>query len=141
MAGVSVSYSVEGVEQVVARLNEELASIDNKTIAGLLAAGLIIQRDAQDHVPVEHGFLRASAYTRKTPEDPHVVEVGFSSEYALWVHENVEVHAGEPRRSGLGVLWGPHGEPKFLENAVTRKTPQVVETVKSYAGGGGESGE
>lgn len=46
---------------------------------------------------------------------PSVV-VGYASEYALYVHENMEMALeGEPRSSGIGVYWGPHGQSKFLE--------------------------
>lgn len=46
------------------------------------------------------------------------VTVGYTAYYALYVHENLDpVTMGMdiPRASGLGVLWGPHGQPKFLE--------------------------
>jgi hypothetical protein len=43
------------------------------------------------------------------------VVVGYTAAHALWVHESREPkHAGEPRRSGLGNYWGPHGRPGFL---------------------------
>lgn len=44
--------------------------------------------------------------------------VGFSAPYALWVHEKVDMlWKGRPRRSGIGVYWGPAGEAKFLTRA------------------------
>ncbi len=50
-------------------------------------------------------------------EDNRVsVIVGYSSKYALFVHENLEQRLkGTNRPSGLGVYWGPNGGPKFLE--------------------------
>jgi hypothetical protein len=126
--------SFEGdVKIVLDNLNREIEAIEGKTIGGLLAAGLIVQRAAQIRVPVEYGFLRASAYTRKAMDNPMQVEVGFSSNYALWVHENVEVHAGDPRPSGLGVYWGPMGRPKFLTLALSENSDKIVETITKYA--------
>lgn len=44
------------------------------------------------------------------------VVVGFSAQYALFVHENIEMKwKGKPRRSGIGTYWGPQGQAKFLE--------------------------
>lgn len=128
MTGITVELT--GMDEVMLALSQRIAAIDGATVGGLLAGGLIVQREAQEHVPVEYGNLRASAYTRKTPENEHIVEVGFTADYALWVHEAIEKHQGMPRRSGLGVLWGPHGEPKYLENAARNKTEEVISQIR-----------
>lgn len=52
------------------------------------------------------------------PEKGKSVVVGFTANYALHVHENIEMRgAGKPRRSGHGLYWDPQGiaGPKFLE--------------------------
>ena len=47
--------------------------------------------------------------------------VTFTAPYAVYVHEKIEmVWRGKPRKSGIGVYWGPAGEAKYLENAVRR---------------------
>lgn len=126
--------SVEGLDRVMRNLNEELKGIEDRTTAGLLAAGAEVQRESQEHVPVEYGNLRGSAYTRKTPEDNLAVEVGYTADYAVYVHENMEqTLKGQERPSGLGVYWGPQGEPKFLERAVERLKDKIVATVARYA--------
>lgn len=46
------------------------------------------------------------------------VAVGYTAYYALYVHENLDpvtMGMSIPRPSGLGVYWGPNGQPKFLE--------------------------
>jgi hypothetical protein len=44
------------------------------------------------------------------------VAVGYTARYALFVHENLRQKLkGQPRPYGLGVYWGPNGQPKFLE--------------------------
>ena len=99
---------------------------------GLLTGGLIVQRDAQKHVPVEYGVLRQSAFTRKARNDKAIkaVEVGFTAAYAAFVHENLEMKLkGRPRPSGKGVYWGPQGEARFLANAVVRNEDEIVRRV------------
>lgn len=125
---------VKGVRQVQQNLNKEIAAIKGRTVGGLLAAGLIIQADAQRRVPVEYGKLRQFAFTRKAQNNPQAVEVGFSADYAVYVHENLQQKLkGKPRPSGLGVYWGPQGEPKFLERAANAKRDEVVDAVRKHA--------
>ena len=55
---------------------------------------------------------------KKTAQDLNaVVAVGYSTAYALYVHENIEMKwRGLPRRyPAKGVYWGPKGQAKFLE--------------------------
>jgi hypothetical protein len=123
-----------GIEEVLANINREISEIQGRGVDGLLEAGLSLQRRSQSKVPVEYGNLRASAYTRKSIDEPLTVEVGFSAAYALEVHENLELkRAGQPRPSGLGVYWGPKGEPKFLESTVTEGASDFVEIVRRKA--------
>ncbi len=61
--------------------------------------------------------LRGRA-SKARAEGVQSVLVGFSAAHALFVHENMEsktVGMNIPRRSGIGVYWGPAGGPKFLE--------------------------
>jgi hypothetical protein len=59
--------------------------------------------------------LRARAAQARKDSDANIV-VGFTAAAALYVHENTEEKLkGDPRPSGLGVYWGPHGQSKFLE--------------------------
>jgi hypothetical protein len=130
----SDAMTVTGLSEVLKNLNREIKEIEGKTMAGLLAGGLVIQGEAQRRVPVEYGNLRGSAYTRKAQDGGLAVEVGFTAAYALFVHENLEQKLqGIPRPSGLGDYWGPAGEPKFLERAAADKSSQVVEMVRAYA--------
>lgn len=128
-----MAKAVKGTEDVLQALNREIYGIHERTLAGLLKGGLIIQRDAQLHVPVEYGVLKQSAYTRPGA-DKLSVEVGFSAAYAGYVHENLEMKLkGEPRPSGLGVYWGPRGEARFLANAVERTREKVLKAIQKDA--------
>lgn len=131
MAGVKI----EGMENVMASLNKEIAGIEKRTMGGLLAAGLgHVQGPSQKKVPVEYGNLRASAFTRKAQDGSLAVEVGFSAASALFIHENMgQKLKGKPRPSGKGVYWGPNGQPKFLESTVNENSEKIVETVASHA--------
>lgn len=125
---------LKGLDKVLRNLNKQIGGLKDRSDAGLLAAGLIIQREAQKRVPIEYGNLRGSAYTQPHPEKKHVVQVGFGSSYAAAVHENMEQKwKGKPRKSGLGSYWGPEGEPKYLEKAIAETKEAVIRTIASYA--------
>ena len=126
--------SMEGLNRVMSNLSRSVSKIEGATVGGLLAGGLIIQGEAQRRVPVHYGKLRASAYTRKSPKRKEAVEVGFSAAYALWVHENLQAKLrGQPRKDGIGVYWGPKGEPQFLLKAANITRPRVLEAVRNYS--------
>lgn len=80
------------------------AALERNFKEGILKAALLLQREAQLRTPVDTGALRASAYTRKSREDDFEIEyeVGFTQNYGLYVHENMDAfHAV--------------GQAKFLE--------------------------
>lgn len=126
--------STKGLNKVVKNLNTEIDAIKGRSIKGLLRAGLMVQARSQKRVPVEYGKLRSSAYTRKSQASANTVEIGYSAAYALFVHENMEAKwKGQPRKSGIGVYWGPHGEPKFLERPLYESKPEIINIIKADA--------
>lgn len=127
------------LNNVLKKLNAEIRALERRSQSGLLAGALVVQGRAQRKVPVEYGNLRASAYARRMPENPNAVEVGFSAAYALYVHENLEPKLrGQKRPSGLGVYWGPAGEPQFLTKALRESHKEIVELVRSHGHVGGK---
>jgi hypothetical protein len=66
------------------------------------------------------------------------VLVGYTAQYAIYVHEMLEmVHPGEPRASGKGEYWGPgfYG-PKFLEGPARQYTKELAQIVRDAARSG-----
>lgn len=132
---------LEGMEEVLERLNEEAAEIEGDTSEGLWEAGLQIQRSSQKRLQpsIVTGNLRASAYTRAASDfrrmetedlDPEQnepvprtrlaklsVEVGHTASYALYAHENVEGNRA----------------PKFLENALRENERDIIEIIRRRA--------
>lgn len=131
---MEIGVRTEGLSKVLNNLNKAIEKKGKATAAGLFAGGLFIQRESQKRVPVEYGNLRGSAYTRKARDNTLAVEIGYGAAYALYVHENMEQKLkGKPRPSGLGVYWGPHGEPKFLENVLKEKKADILRTIAAYS--------
>lgn len=127
--------SVKGIEQVVTRLNAKVREIENKSMAGLYKAGLLVQRTSQKRTPIDSGNLRASAYTRKDALGRRLVEVGYTAVYAAAVHENLEQKLkGQSRRSGTGKgRYWEAGRPKFLESALHDEEASIQQILRSEA--------
>ena len=125
---------MKGSKKVLANLNKEVNQIRGRTIGGLLAGGLIVQADSQRRTPVHFGNLRGSAYTRRAQGNPNGIEIGYSADYAIYVHENVEEKwRGKERKDGIGVYWGPKGESQFLLKAIKAKQKEFIDAVHSHA--------
>lgn len=111
--------SITGVAQVLKNLEAKRIAYGLGTARGLKKAGLTLQRASQLKVPVDLGVLKNSAFTRAFGSGiKTVVTVGYTANYAIYVHENVEMKGrGMPRSSGKGNYWDPagRGQAKFLE--------------------------
>jgi hypothetical protein len=125
---------VRGFDDVMKNLNDQIHGIKNRSMAGLLEAGLKIEAASNTRVPRQYGNLAGSSYTRAAQDGSLSVEVGYTASYAVYVHENLEMKLhGEPRSSGLSVYWGPNGENKFLEKTVTMNEKAIVDIVMKRA--------
>lgn len=136
---MTTGIRIEGLDQAVDRLNKEVSRIKGKAQAGLWEAGLKIMASAQRKLraSVVTGNLRASGYVRSNaamerpmpeklglenepvPSDslPAIgVELGFTANYALYVHEDMEGRS-----------------PKFLEQTILENESNIVAIVKKRA--------
>lgn len=126
---MDVGLRVRGVEELNRALRELAGDVAQAAETGAYAGGLVIEGKAKENTPVEYGNLQGSGYTKRIPKG---AQVGFTSEYALFVHENMEQKLkGLPRPSGLGTYWNPGG-PKFLERAVNENIAEVVDIMTAY---------
>ena len=110
--------SVQGLDEVLKNLNREIKEIEGATLSGLWDAGLQIQRVSQSRTPVDTGNLKGSAYTRRTSDDG--VEIGYTANYAIYVHENMEAaHT--------------NGQAKFLESALRDNQRNIIKIIERRA--------
>ena len=110
--------SVQGVKKLTAALDLRRM----KTVAGfrqgLMKAGLFLQRESQKIVPIKTSFLKASANTRMEGHGAKsVVTVSYSTEYAIYVHEDLEARH-KPGKSA-----------KFLEKPLHEKQNLMAEII------------
>ncbi len=134
--------AVIGVAQVVSNLRRRFRQLAAGNATGLKMAGLHLQRTSQRLVPVDYGFLKASAYTRHTGEGWNtVVTIGYTAAYALYVHENREIWPPGMRLKGQdrskphkGKYWDPQNraQPKFLEDPARTEAGMIRAIIRYH---------
>lgn len=108
---------LEGFVELTKKLNKSISEISSVVEDALLDCGNDLQQKAQDLTPVDTGALRASAFTEaESGSNPSVI-VGYTEEYAIFVHENLEAHH-------------PVGQAKFLEQPLKENADKYVKYVR-----------
>lgn len=105
---------------------------------GAKAAGLYVLAESRKLVPVEHGVLAASGAVRAEGSGYEtVVYVTYGTDYAVYVHENLEMsYKGKPRPSGLGNYWDASqgaGRSKFLESVLRDRRAEISRVAETAA--------
>ena len=142
-----MSDRAQGARQINKNLEEFFKKKKVDISRGLKKAGQDLMGEAKSLVPVDTGNLRGTAYSQLTSQ--HSVQIGFTAEYAPWVHEMPMTLKGQPRAdfgktseengsisfgggSGKGTYWSS-GENKFLEKAIDRNVDETTNTIIKYA--------
>lgn len=132
-SGGVTSWRIDGIENVLANINEELRKITQRSAIGLkvAAAEVLLSADTvTPKVPMEFGILRGSTFIEdhKTPMGYPYVELGYGTKYAAAVHEMMSSPSGKP------IKWKREGSgPKFLEASLKRNSQKIVQIVAKYA--------
>lgn len=128
--------ALKGLDSVIKNLNKEISNIEGDIFDGLKAAGLFIEGEAVELAPAEFDVLRGSSFSQaERRTNGSVVKVGFTAEYAAFVHEMPMKNKGKPRtgkapngRKRKGSYWS-NGENKFLEKAVKRNMNKILKII------------
>lgn len=124
--------STTGIERVLRNYDTHVEDVaGKKTYVAVHRILSIGAENASVMVPVDTANLVDSQYAPiiERSEGKTTGYVGFTAEYAFWVHEMSGKLKGQPRAdfgvtragtsfgggTGRGYYWEPQGEPKFLE--------------------------
>lgn len=128
---------VEGIDKMLRALVEKKVGMERGAERGLIKAGLLLQRASQKMVPVLTGNLKRSAFTRRQPGTKGfetVVHVGYTAEYAIYVHEARAMKLrGQPRPKKRGKYWDPQSTARaaFLEEPIQTMRGELVRVIES----------
>jgi len=121
---------IKGFPEVMTNLNREIRGIKKRSMAGLINAAAIIRYDmdkTEPLIPVDTGNLRSSWFvtTFYSGTSPGVV-IGFSANYAPFVHEMVD--------KGTVINWNrPGSGPRFFVASINRNHQNVLNAIKNEA--------
>jgi len=130
-----------GTKAVLANMKKKFVMIQAQHVQGLKAGGLVLQAASQKQVPVDHGVLKASAFTRKTGTGFGTnVNVGYTAFYAPFVHEAKMVLKGQERtgEGAKGRYWDPQGRAKsqFLAGPMVSEKTKILKVYQRITGRG-----
>lgn len=132
MAITNADRAAQDISRILKNLNGAIAGVKDGTNKGMRTLAIKIERGSKLRVPREFGGLVGSGYHKKSGDMKY--EIGFTADYAVHVHENLEMKLkGKKRPSGKGVYWGPKGEARFLSKAVEAEVPTAAETIRGEA--------
>lgn len=123
--------SLSGFDDVLKNLNDELKAIDGATMPGLLEAAAFVRKDMDKTpplIPLDTGNLRSSwAVVPLIAKGKNAVLMGFTANYALYVHEMLD-------SAGKTINWSrPNSGPKFFEAAIKRNVKKILEIIAKRA--------
>ncbi len=125
---------IKGMDIVMSNLNKEIVKIKVGGMKGLIEAAILIRRDMDKTPPLipiakkSGGNLRASWFTETIKSiQGFGILMGFSANYAVFVHEMVD-------QSGRKINWSrPGSGPKFFEKAIKRNKDKILQIIGNNA--------
>ncbi|MGG8087271.1 HK97 gp10 family phage protein [Klebsiella aerogenes] len=117
-----MGVKIRGVEQAKRNLGRIIGDIQGrKVVRAIKSALLIVAPEAARMTPVaKSSVLINSQFQEVMVNGTRITgRVGYSANYAVYVHEAKGTLKGKPRplSQGGGNYWDPAGEPQFLKKA------------------------
>lgn len=115
---MSKAFKIVGIKNVVKNMEKAAKTVDARTAKALTDEANEILKEAMIECPVETGTLRRSGTVGKITNSKGSVgvDIGFHTNYAVWVHERTTVAHKQ-------------GKAKFLEDPVNAAVPGFAQRV------------
>lgn len=140
-----MGIKVRGVQASKASLDAFISDVQGRRAPrAVQSASIIIGSEAAIITPVDTSFLLNSQFRELMVSGTRITgRVGYSAEYAVYVHNMPGKLKGKPRahfgktRAGkefgggslTGNYWDPHGEPQFLTKGAQNAMESVHQVV------------
>lgn len=140
---VKPGVGIKGMDIVMSNLRKEIVKIKGRSMKGLIESAIIIRRDMEKtppKIPVDTGNLRGSWFTTSfyVLGSP-ALTIGFSANYAVFVHEMVDADFTSPRwryKKGKKRYWHTPragAGAKFFEASLKRNKALILKTIQKNA--------
>ena len=123
---------LRGVRQAVERTSQIVDEIiATKAVRAIKSATYIIRTESATLTPIDTSTLINSQFDTVEVSGTRITgKVGYSANYALYVHNSSGKLKGRPRSNGNGTYWSPGGETQFLTKAAQRTKDLVDGVIK-----------
>lgn len=121
--------------RIVNRMPQFVDAVQHRAARGIVQALTLGASEAAAMTPQHTSNLINSRYSHVDKQGAKIVgRVGYTAEYALWVHEAKGTLKGQPRPVETGKpqgnYWDPRGEPRFLSRGFERALPNIRAVLK-----------
>ena len=126
-----MGIKVKGISQAKKHLNDVINDVKGrKVIRALQSAMILIGARAAYYTPIDTSTLINSQFREIDAGGVLITgRIGYSANYAAYVHEASGKLKGQPRAfgggTGTGNYWDPHGEPQFLTKGANDERDNV----------------
>lgn len=122
MKSVNAYTGLKGIDKVVSNIQRQLKTMEVKSVQGMIEAAMLIQRDMDTTppmVPVDTRNLQQSWFAHPIKGDKPAILLGFTANYAAFVHEMPDTTNWSKAGSGS----------KFFEKALKRNAEEIVKLI------------
>lgn len=129
-----MGVKIRGIEQAKRNLDRIIGDVQGrKVVRAIKSALLIVAPEAARMTPVAISNLINSQFQEVMVNGTRITgRVGYSANYAVYVHEAKGTLKGKPRPASQagGNYWDPSGEPQFLKKAGDETRSAVDAAIK-----------
>ncbi|SUI70564.1 HK97 gp10 family phage protein [Serratia liquefaciens] len=127
-----MGVKIKGVKAAQRRLDAVVEDVrTRKAVRAIKSAMFIIGAESALMTPMDTGTLVNSQFQETMINGTRITgRIGYSANYAVYVHNASGIMKGLPRPNNRGNYWDPSGEPKFLTKAAERTRRQVDDIIR-----------
>lgn len=127
-----MGVKIKGIKAAQRRLEAVVEDVrTRKAVRAIKSAMFIIGEESALMTPMDTGTLVNSQFQETMINGTRITgRLGYSANYAVYVHNASGIMKGLPRPNNRGNYWDPSGEPKFLTKAAERTRRQVDDIIR-----------
>ncbi|CAI1254859.1 phage protein, HK97 gp10 family [Serratia liquefaciens] len=127
-----MGVKIKGIKEAQRRLDAVVEDVrTRKAVRAIKSAMFIIGAESALMTPMDTGTLVNSQFQETIINGTRITgRIGYSANYAVYVHNASGIMKGLPRPNNRGNYWDPSGEPKFLTKAAEKTRRQVDDIIR-----------
>jgi len=127
-----MGVKIKGVKAAQRRVDAVVEDVrTRKAVRAIKSAMFIIGAESALMTPMDTGTLVNSQFQETMINGTRITgRIGYSANYAVYVHNASGIMKGLPRPNNRGNYWDPSGEPKFLTKAAEKTRRQVDDIIR-----------